>query len=630
MGKTVFNDQHQPMSSWLDKLASDEISNFTKADLQNDKLGVARVKKYAGISSTWDKSRDPTPAPVLDDASRHVANKIELFATTDEVMHTARQLLMSGVNLEKISSILNRKYSADEMTKFAEAVLPQLEKEYGKLGCIYLDPSLVGSCSDLSEMLKSSHKVSSVALRQVKQTDTCCDCTFNKKSHCIKLGLTISEQPEIKTVGEAKSILNKFASLRYINSYFIKSADMTNYYNRLSAGENPGKVVQEFLLDVNNRRASKQTTNARLAAKESMADKIENKQHIIKTGKSDIEVGTAFKQFLVRNPSLKAARAELIKRYSSGRIDDYLKEAKLELKKFASFIQTKISEQKSRVESAVEKPVQDFVNKTSSVKIASATKMAYSLLTFSQPMTDVKKTLIRSFGEEIAGHTLAKIASDKEAQFLGKFYIDSGLYSNASEMKQVFDLLNKKSSNMIFMVKESDICKLANNANGICSTTGLKIVKNATINNDEDAIRILKHAKSLNLISDMEFEKFASDLNHNGHTFIIKKMFNNLKSRKSVSEVMVKQIAEVASKYAKDTNKIQKIANSKWNDMNMLLEVISNNVINKQAFNTELKNMLNKSASSVVSLLSETNQYGVEPFTADKNRVSDVTLGQTF
>jgi hypothetical protein len=627
MSKTRFDDQHQPMSNWLDKLANDEAQNFSDAELVDESVSEPKGKKFAGIATTWNKKRS-VDRPMASDSSRQVSSRPQATASVEQIEKTAKGLLMSGINLEKMSAILSRRYSEDEMTKFA-TIMPKLEAEYGKLGCIYLDASLVDSCNDLAEIQKTSHKVASIAVRDVIHTAKCDDCNYNKRGNCVKLGLNIVDTPEIKSVAEAKSIINKFASLRYINSYFVKSEDLTSYYKRLATNENPAKVVQDFLLDINSRRVAKQTTNARMDVSESTSAKIANREHIVKVGKTDNEVGNAFKQFLVRNPSIKAAKAELLKRYSSDRIESYIKEAKKDLHRFAKFIETKAQEHKSRVSSAIESPTTaNLSSRMSEAKVASAIKMAYSLMTFSQPLDTVRKTLTRNFNAEVASEVISKIAADKEAQFIGITYIDSNLYSSPNEMKQVHDLLKRRSNNMIYMVKESSICNMT--ADGICPTTGLKIVKSAVVDSRRQALRVLNQAKTAGVLTQFDLDRASAKLADLDNAHTVRSFITSQMTKKAISEGLVKQVTDIALKYAKDVQVVRKIASTKWSSVKTLIETLDSHVINKNAFRDDLKPVLNKTASDANAFLKPTNQYNVKVFSADKNKVSDVTLGQTM
>jgi len=171
MGKkmSVFDDQHQSMSSWLEKLANDESKNFTSSELKDESVEDIKDKKYDGISTTWNKKTPSIMHESQSDSARHISNRKTESASSDSIEKEARILMMSGVNIEKIETTLNRHYSKQEMSKFASVILPKLECDYGRLGFIYVDSSLVEDCNQLSSILKSSHKIASTAIKNVKK-----------------------------------------------------------------------------------------------------------------------------------------------------------------------------------------------------------------------------------------------------------------------------------------------------------------------------------------------------------------------------------------------------------------------------------------------------------------------------
>jgi len=628
MKKQIFDDQHQPMPSWLDKLAVDEASGITDADLKGEDVVEKTAATYDGITSTWNKDHK-IESETLNDSSRRVANRPVPKASLDTIEKNARKLLMTGVRLEKVASILKHRFEKDALDSFNTERFISLEKEYGKLGCIYVDASLVDDCGDLSDIIKTSGKVSSIAIRDVKKVAKCDDCNFNKRSHCLKLGLNIVDEPQIKTAKEAKSLINKFASLKYVNSYFVKADDLTVYYNRL-ASENPEKVVQDFLVDVNTRRHAKQNVDSRLAAIETEAGKIENRSRVIKIGKDDTEVANAFKQFLVTDQSLRSAKSTLMKRYGSERIIGYIKEAHDELNKYIKFISAKSKVFNKVADGAHETSSAGLQNKQSSAKVASATRAAYSLRTFRQPVNEIRKIVARTYGDEIAEHVISKLANDKEARLLGVTYIDSNLYSNPSEMKDVINILRRKNSSIICQVKEGSCCRLEDNPEHICSVTGMKIVKNASIDSKDKAIQMIDHLKSVKFANEFELNKLAASLQDGDNTDLIASFITSRKISKMLPKTLVKQATDVALKYAKDLSNIRRIAHMPWSSSNLLVEALESQVINKNAFKDDVKKVLDKSASDANAYLSQPNQYTSDVFSKDKERVSDVILGKTI
>jgi len=628
MKKQIFDDQHQPMPAWLDKLANDEGSKITDADLKDEVVAEKTAAAYDGITSTWNKDHK-IESEMLNDSNRHVANRPVQKTSLDTIEKSARKLLMTGVRLEKIASILKHQFEKDVLDNFYTTRFANLEKEYGKLGCIYVDASLVNDCHDLSEVIKTSSKVSSIAIRDVKRVAKCDDCNFNKRSHCLKLGLNIVDEPQIKTAKEAKSLINKFASLKYVNSYFVKADDLTVYYNRL-ASENPEKVVQDFLIDVNTRRHAKQSVDSRLAANETEAGKFENRSPVIKIGKDDVEVANAFKQFLVTDQSLRSAKATLLKRYGSERIVGYIKEARDDLNRYIKFITAKSKAFIKVADGAHETDSAGLQNKQSLAKIASATRAAYSLRTFRQPVDEIKKIIAKTYGSDAAEQVINKLAKDKEARLLGVTYIDSSLYSNPSEMKDVMNILRRRNGSVICQVKEGSCCKLENNPEHICSVTGLKIVKDASVNSKDKAIQIVGHLKSVKFANEFELDKLTASLQDGDNTNAVMSFISSRKVSKMLPKGVVKQAADVALKYAKDLTNIHKIAKMPWSSSNLLVEALESQVINKNAFKDDVKKVLDKSASDANVYLNQPNQYTSDVFSKDKERVSDVILGKTI
>jgi len=624
--KNIFDDQHQKMSSWLDKLAADEASNFSKDDLKDEEVAEKKAAEYKGISSTWD-TKKKIESTMLDDTSRRVSNRPEPKINLDEVEKQARQLLMTGLNIEKLATVLKKKYSKQIVDNFMQTKIASIEKEFGKLGYLYVDASLVGDCADLSEILKTSNKVASIAVHSVKKIGRCDDCNCNKRSHCVKLGLEIVDQPAIKTAKEAKSIINKFASLKYVNSYFIKSEELTKYYDRL-ASENPEKVVRDFLIDIENRRQAKQELNIRLAAKETSATEPKKKASTVKFGRKDIEVSNAFKQFLIQNQSLRAAKSTLSKRYGEDRVKAYIKEAREELNRYIKFVTVKPKTASLRDEAVESSSILE--NKQSMAKIASATKMAYSLKTFRLPLQDIEKNIARTYGSDVAKVALDKLSNDAEARLLGLTYIDSNLYSNGNEVKDVLNILKRKSNNTIFQIKEGSACKLANNPEGVCSITGLTIVKDASVNSKEQAMKLIAHLKNEKFANEYELDKLASQLVDGDNSSLLASFISSRKPTKMLPSKLVRQASDVALKYAKDLQTIRKIGRMSWSSTKLLTEALESNVINKQAFATDIAKIFDKSASDANVYLDQPNQYTMDVFTDDKDKVSDVTLGTTI
>lgn len=623
---TIFDDQHQPMSDWLDKLANDESANVT--DLKDEDMPEKNRAKYAGISSTWS-DKQFVKAPELCDSSRIVENR-QKKASIDQIEKEARRLLMIGVSLEKIASILKRRVAKEDLKAFNTL---KLESEFGKLGHIYLDASLVDDCNDLSLISKNATISFKSLLQNVKKIAKCDTCLCNKKGQCSKLGLNITDDLTIKTAEQAKSVLNKFASMKYVNSYFVKSSDLTKYYSRL-ANENPDKVVTDFISDMNSRRASKESS--RLDAKNTN-NVFENNVHHVKYGKDDNEISVAFKQTLLQNPSIRTAKSDLSKKYGADRVTAYFNEARDDIRKYAKFITTKSNETINRANNIESMPSTSLTQKapnlimpTKQASIDSATKMAYSLYTIHQPIESIRKSLTGVYGKATADQVIEKLASDKEAQMLGLTYIDSNLYATPSELKEAVSMLNRRACNMIFQIKEGPLCK---SASDICQITGLNIVKNAAADTKQQALKVVSHARKVGF----DVSSLMSKLHDKDNTITIKSFLNASisnrlgvnKTTKRVSTEIVNEIIEVATKHSNGKIDFKKVASVHWSNPSSLVNVLKKNMIDKKAFDNEVDPIINKCTDGINNFLNSPNFFNTEIY--QQNQESpDIAFGKTI
>jgi Ca2+-binding EF-hand superfamily protein len=625
--KSIFDDQHQPMSDWLDKLANDESANVT--DFKDEDIPEKSRVKYAGISSTWSKRQFVEP-PKLNDSTRVIENRPRK-SSIEQIEKEARRLLQIGVSLEKIASILKRRVAKEDLKTFN---MTTLESEFGKLGHIYLDASLVDDCNDLSLISKNATVAFKSLLQNVKKIAKCETCLCNKKGHCSKLDLNITDDLTIKTAEQAKNILNKFASMKYVNSYFVKATDLTKYYNKL-ANENPDKVVSEFLSDISSRRAS-QKESLRLDAK-NINSTFENNVHHIKYGKNDNEISIAFKQALLQNPSIRAAKSELSKKYGHERVTTYFNEARTDIKKYAKFITIKFNETVNRVGSIesklsmelTEKPA-NFIMPTKQATINSATKAAYSLYTVHQPIEFIKKSLASVYGKAITDQVIEKLASDKEAQMLGLTYIDSNLYATPSELKEAVSMLNRRACNMIFQIKEGPLCK---SASDICQITGLNIVKNAAADTKQQALKVVSQARKVGF----DVNSLMSKLRDKDNTLTIKSFLNASisnrmgvnKTTKRMSSEAVSEIVEIATKHSNGKIDFKKVAAVHWSNPSSLVNVLKKNIINKTAFVNEVNPVINKNTDGISNFLNSPNFFNTDIYQPHQED-TDIAFGKTI
>ena len=222
-----------------------------------------------------------------------------------------------------------------------------------------------------------------------------------------------------------------------------------------------------------------------------------------------------------------------------------------------------------------------------------------------------------------------KIFQNSE-KLIGLTYIDSALYKTASEMKDVLSTLGRRGNSMVYQVKEGSICRLRDNPEGICSATGLKIVKHASAKSRRQAIQVLRQAKKMNFASDYMIKRTKKKLNDEDNMHLIASFLSTPQITKVLSQGFVSQITDVANRYAKNVSDVRRIAKMPWSSVDMLKEALDDMIVNKKAFNDDLKRVINKSASDASTYLDAPNQYNIDVFSKDKANISDVILGQTI
>jgi len=618
MKTNVFDDQYQALPSWLEKLASDEQSNLTQIDTDIS-LNEKEKKKYSGISTTWNNKKS-VKAPLLDDSIREVNNKCSNELSKDQIEKQARYMLMTGNSPEKIVNTLKRKISKDAMNSFDIA---KIESEFGKLGHIYLDASLVDDCSDLSIISKNASVSLKTMLTSIKKISKCEKCQCNKKGICTKTALNISDDVSIKTAAQAKNIINKFATMKYVNSYFVKSMDIDKFYTKL-ASENPNKVINEFLLEIRNRRTSNSKVN-RVIAKNT-DNNLKNNEKIVKLGKDDNEIEIAFKQSLLQNPSIRTAKSIVSKKYGTERVNRYFNEARDLISKYAKFIVKKSNNGINRENNIESTPLINVAEKVED--LTPAIKAAYYLQSIQTPIESIKKSLQNSFGQSIASKVIEKLNNDSEAKLLGLTYIDSNLYSSPEELQEAFSVASRRACNMIFQIKEGPLCKSASNK---CAITGLSIVKNASVDSKQQAIKVINHARKIGF----KVDDISSKLRDKNNTQVIKSFVaasiaNKIGAKKTTKKISLEQVSKivkVASKFSNDN--FDKILSSNWSTHDSLINALQKNIKDKTSFVKIANLVVNKPTEGINDCLANTNLFNVELFSNETNS-QEVAFGKTF
>lgn len=558
MKKSVlpFDDQHQPMSTWLDDLAVKEASTYKDADLTEDEVGEGRKVEFKGISSTWNKKGLDISKGSTDDHSRQIENRVKIEASIDEIEKEARKLLMSGFSIEKVSSKIKKQFEGENTKAFFTTKFASLESEFGKLGYIYLDPTLVSDCKELNT-INVNQKISSIALKNIKTAKQCGNCNFNKHNNCVLVGLKLSNEPKISSQQEAKFVLNKFASQNYVNNMFIKTADLVAYYDRLRT-DSPEKVVSDFLFDIDNRRfkALNDINNRRFksANTDNRVDttnrpiKLENKQAKDVWGMQDQEVANAFKQLLVKTQSIRIAKSTLVQRYGEDRMTQYLKEAKNDLRKFVRFITSKKHSANVRLESSDKESEGHKISSANNdvrknIKLQNALKLIYASVICNKLESDTRKHMLRAFDESIVEEAFNVFASEKGSK------------------KQAGEIL----------------CYAA-----------------------EEHYLDTKIAKKI-------LAKLDSS---NNNLEIVKKAFEVSRDKK-ISDNLKDQIVNTALKYASDSevSQIRKLSTKSWTSKDELIQKLKGNLKFASYFTKDVNIIIDKSANDASTMLQTTNLF---------------------
>jgi len=571
-----FDDQHQPMSTWLDELATKEANDANLIDDENTQ--TSRNVKYAGIDSTWNQKTNNHRSQTTGNQNRKFHNRHRIAASVEEIEVTARKSLMSGDTIDKMSTNLKKTYHKNDVNSFLSKRLSKVEKEFGKLGYIYVDPMLVDDCHDMMKITKQ--KVASIALRNVKKSKKCDDCQFNKRANCLLTGLKIADNHAV-TANEAKFILNKFASLKYVNKLFVKAADMTSYYDRLKS-DVPETVISDFLVDVDKRRCATEKFNLqkiktkRVAAKHKAdVTTLKNKKAKVKWGSTDTEISDGFKRLLLKQPSIRTAKRELVKHYGSDRVTTFMKESKIELRNFIRFLSRKKEATVLRIKSDANNVSDKSMTKAATVtydkdkindvNIKRALDIIYSGFLHNEVVADTKKKLIRAFDSSTVDAALNKFKT------------------NAGSKRQAYALV--------------------------------------------------KHAIDRNLIDKKAAKKIASTFkNENDLKSIREAIVNDRRRLKKISKAYQDRIISAAVKFAKKDSivAIEKLSAQRWSGTKKLIEKLSAHVSDVKKFSNALQPIVNKTASDANAMLAQSNHCSINILSDDDVKQSDVTLFNTI
>lgn len=581
MDSLLFDDQHQPIPNWMEKLAETEFNESNSADDANDDVTEKKAAKYNGITSTWQRPGQIERSFDGKTSERSLKNKSARKASMDEIELSAKRLVFKHCSLDKIESELKKAFDDGSVNEFVKTRFASIEQEFGKLGYIYADANIAyeTDCDDVRSFLASMGKVSSIAISKVKKSARCDGCSFNRSNNCLKLGMKIEENPGIKTAEEAKSVLNRFASLKYINSTFIKSAELITYYERLKT-EDPQLVIKAFLDDIDNRRATAQTSDSRIAAKDDKRD-VEQIAVIPKInfrlGAEDRDVENSLKESLLTDPDLKSAQKFAEDKFGADRVKAYMKEAKDVVDKYIKFLNRKARLQDSGYLVDNVDSQNEIMSKTSGDLLKKASDALHIALDNGVHITSAHKDLVHSFGADVAKLVIDKHALDINEHKLGHLYLTLSKKSNAEHVSTFND--------------------------------------QTRIDTHREAMRILNFAKKVEFADNRDINKVQAKLKQHGNANIIRSFLLTTKPKKKLAAERVDSILAIALKYASPDKRIEirKYAGDSWANVSQLTNVLSDKVliINKKAFKEEIENTIQKSANDANAMLTQANQCSV-------------------
>jgi len=149
----------------------------------------------------------------------------------NQMMNFSFRLMTEGKNLKEIKEALKKTFEYKHAKKFIESNSRVLEKHYGQLGYIFIDSNVYDNCDKMRDSYRKISHVGKQLIYSVKENKKCKLCSENKEGTCIKTGLTISQNPLVRSLRAAKQVLVKassFVSRDYIKQFQSKISDNGN------------------------------------------------------------------------------------------------------------------------------------------------------------------------------------------------------------------------------------------------------------------------------------------------------------------------------------------------------------------------------------------------------------------
>jgi hypothetical protein len=514
--------KRKTMPAFMEKLAEEEA-----AILDENEPGIDL------INVEFDDEPLTRGNDVTNDDSRRIEG-FEIAKPSEEKMQKETEVLLAeGHDLPDIAQELKRKFPEKAVEKFVETHQKELLQKYGQLGFIYLDKRLYDSCEDMKEHL--ARLPSRNLLTKLKESENakvkCRDCTKYKSGYCLLTNLKVSNTPEITTDREAKSVINKFASVDIsIRDEFIE---------RLAV-ENPAKVISEFLASIENLRRDSgkkdsifKRDNDQKVMKERLIDNNDAKNAAIEEEKLNHTILQDLKSHIEAGHDIKAAHKLLTQTYTPTQLENVYTKYATEIDKFEKFCNRNKEAKIERFENeGSKKDVVTAKNKSVKEKELFKKMMNHADLMLSEgtESKDIQASLKKTFGidETIRFMNEHQQILNKHYGQLGYVYIDSNLYENCDKMAAALAGFKHVGKSLIYNVKACQNCKeCPQNAHGQCKKVQLMISNNPLIRSPRAASKMLKRAEGI--ISREYIEKFSKKISNFGNARIVSEFNLGLK-----------------------------------------------------------------------------------------------------
>jgi len=183
-------------------------------------------------------------------------------AVDGEIARFVTGRLYAGQSPKQIEGLLRLMHPAARVEAFWAARGDEVMSKYGRLGFLYVDASDFQDDVEMDEMLGGQKKIGQMALEAIKPASRCGDCTLNRGGFCMRYNLSLDTDPTVKSVRQARRVLNKFARVSEAADRQVSQAQ-----EAVDAAESKAldpkeydRIVSAFLTDIGRPRTPKGDT----------------------------------------------------------------------------------------------------------------------------------------------------------------------------------------------------------------------------------------------------------------------------------------------------------------------------------------------------------------------------------